>query len=279
MDRTIEVNGKKYVQQDADFNQQVMAVTSLLGDEMYDALSEARAIIAGGAVLSAFTQQETNDVDVYFPSMEAMAKAFVRVTKDWDTVYLGHTNKSITIKDKESDAIVQFIYFDYFRNAEAVFEAFDFTVCMGALEMNPDLEKSPELVLHPSFLTDVASRTLHFNRGTRFPYISLVRTKKYQERGFKIGRGHLIAIALACAETHIESWDQAKEQLGGIYGNEIDLEIKEDTPFTQEKLHEVVTNLQEHKFMSLNLTKRDYNTIFKQITGQEYNTYIKDIAI
>src|SRR5690606_23250806 len=108
-----QINGHEYVRQGSDFKHQSRQVVSMLGDDMFDALSKSSAIIAGGAVLSAFTQQEVNDIDVYFRSKHDLVKAFIKVTKDWDSVYLGHTDKSITLKDRESEAIVQFIYFDF----------------------------------------------------------------------------------------------------------------------------------------------------------------------
>lgn len=271
MERTIEINGVKYVKQGSDFEAQIDKTVDLLGFEMLEALVEANAIIAGGAVLSNFTHQEVNDVDVYFRSKESMLKAFIRLTRQWDSVYLGHTDKSITMKDRESDAIVQFIYFDYFANAEAVFEAFDFTVCMAAIELN---EGNYELVMHPKFLSDVASRTLHFNAGTKFPYISLVRTRKYKEKGYKIGKGNMLSIGIACANMPIKSWEEAKYQLGGIYGYVVDLEIDENTEFTVEKLHEVVTRIKDQKF-SVNFT--DYEDVIKILTGKSSSEYFSEL--
>jgi len=271
MERTIEINGNKYIKQDSDFKSQIDNTLDLLGLEMFEALNEANAIIAGGAVLSNFTHQEVKDVDVYFRDKESMVKAFIRLTRSWDSVYLGHTDKSITMKDRDSGIIVQFIYFDYFPNAEAVFKAFDFTVCMVAIELNTGKQ---ELVMHPSFLGDAISRTLHFNAGTKFPYISLVRTRKYKEKGYKIGKGNLLSIAVACASRPITSWDEAKEQLGGVYGYQVDLEINESTPFSTEKLHEVITGIKEQKF-SVNFS--DYENLIMILTGKSSNDYFIEL--
>lgn len=265
MDRTIEINGVKYVKQAADFKRQTEAVVDLLGLDMLEALSEARAILAGGAVLSNFTHGEVNDLDVYFRSKELLTKAFVKVTENFNSVYLGHTNKSITLKDRDTDTIIQFIYFEYFDNAEAVFEAFDFTACMAAVELN--IEDKHELVLHPDFLSDVASRTLHFNRGTRFPYVSLVRTRKYAEKGFKLGKGNLLAIAAACATIPINSWEEAKYQLGGVYGYKIDLEVEQDTPFSQQAFHDVLTRIQDIQYT---VNYHNYEEVYKELTGVDY---------
>lgn len=268
MQRTIEINGEKYVKQDADFKKQIENTIDLLGFQMYEALTEAKAIIAGGALLSHFTHQDVNDVDVYFRDQESMAKAFARVTRDWDTVYLGHTDKSITLKDRDTDVHVQFIYFDFFKDAEAVFEAFDFTVCMAAIELGTE-----ELVMHPQFLSDVASRTLHFNKGTKYPYISLIRTRKYKEKGYKIGKGNMLSIAIACASRPITTWESAKEQLGGIYGYHVELEVEKETEFSTEKLHEVVTKLKDDKFSS---NFSDYEGIIFKLTGKSLNDFYDD---
>lgn len=271
MQRTIEINGDKYVKQGSDFEQQISKTVELLGGDMLESLIEAKAIIAGGAVLSNFTHQDVNDVDIYFRDEESMTKAFVQLTRSWDSVYLGHTDKSITMKDRDSGITVQFIHFDYFKDAEAVFEAFDFTVCMAAIELNAN---NHELVMHPQFLSDVASRTLHFNPGTKFPYISLVRTRKYTDKGYKIGKGNMLSIAVACASTPITNWLQAKYQLGGIYGYNIELEIDNDTEFTTEKLHEVVTKIKDHKF-AVNFS--DYEACIEMLTGESYKDYFDEL--
>lgn len=269
MDRKLEINGLQYVRQSADFENQKTKVLNLLGENMLAALSQNNAIIAGGAILSTFTHQDVSDVDVYFKNREELTNAFVSAVKDWQALYLGHTDKSITLKDKETDTIVQFIYFDFFESAEKVFEAFDFTVCMAAIELSDDIDNKHELILHPSFLSDVASRTLRFNKGTRFPYVSLVRTKKYGERGYKIGKGNFIAIGLACAKYPITNWEEAKHQLGGVYGNQIELEIDEMTPFSEEKLFELVTSLKEYPLHKAGIS--DFDKIYLTLTGKKYD--------
>lgn len=267
--KTLVVNGVKYVKQGADFQKQTDKVVDLLGVDMYRVLSSCRAIIAGGAVLSTFTNQDVHDVDVYFRSREDLVKAFLEITKDWEGIYLGNSDKSITLKDRDTGAIVQFIYFDYFKDADAVFEAFDFTVCMAAVELNSDEQGDYELVLHPSFLSDMATRTLKFNAGTHFPYISLIRTKKYIERGYVIGKGNLLAIAIACASKPIQTWDEARYQLGGVYGNEIQLEIEQGTEFSQEKLHEIVTRIKDN---APSIYNQDYERLFFELTSYKYGT-------
>lgn len=243
MDDVININGQEYkkiTQSSARLEDKAKKVTQILGEEFMQALIKADAFIAGGAVLSVFTDKPVNDVDVYFRDKDSMAQAVSELTEDFKNIYNSHTDKSITITDLETDHIVQFIYFDYFKDAQEIFEAFDFSVCMGAVRV-----KTGELFLSKDFVSDVASRTLHFNNGTRYPYISLLRVKKYEEKCYKIGKGHLLSIVNACANKPITSWAEAKEQLGGIYGYEVGLKLNNREEFTQEAFNEVLTKLED----------------------------------
>ena len=268
MKDTIEINSEFYTKINQTYTKQCDIVLSCLGETMQNALIKAKAFIAGGAVLSAFTGGEINDVDVYFQSKESMAQAFLEVTKDWETVYIGHTEKSITLKDRDTEATVQFIYFDYFATPQDVFQCFDFTVCMASLKME-DFTFS----FNESFIGDMASRILNFNPNTRFPYISLLRTKKYQEKGYKISRGAMLAIATACSYCPITTWNEAKYQLGGVYGNEIDLEIQQDNEFSPESFYKILKTIPETRTY---ITTNDYEQIFYELLGINYDDYQKN---
>lgn len=265
MEDKITINGEEYRKTNMvfDFKPQMKKVLNQLGDVVLEACSEAGAMIAGGALTSAFTHQDIKDIDIYFRDKESMTQAFLKVTDDWENVYLGHTDKSITIRDLESGATVQFIFFDYFNDLQSVFSAFDFTVCMAGIDL-----KDGTLQMHPQFLSDIASRTLHFNDGTRFPYISLIRTRKYQDRGYKLSKGTILAIANACAQWKISNWQQAKEQLGGVYGDEIDVKVGENVEFSQQALNELLTSIPEERSFTVNLS--DYELLYKELTGKDW---------
>lgn len=254
----ITINGEVYVRSASAHDRHVNNVLGKLGSTMRTALEKHEAYVAGGAVLSAFTNAEIHDLDIYFRSFEHMAAAFLEVTKDFETMYLSHTDKSITLTDRETKTIVQFIHFDVFPTAQSIFDCFDFTVCMAAIDI-----KSKTLVMHPDFLVDAASRTLHFNPGTRYPYVSLIRTRKYQERGYTIGNGHLLAIASACAQMPITSWEQAKEQLGGVYGHVLDLKVEDGEEFSTERLHQAITQIPDSLLPYT--PNNDYDALAKEL--------------
>lgn len=181
--------------------------------------------IAGGAVTSVFTNQPINDVDVYFKSREHFEGAIESAYEDgfWCADV---SKRSVTFKDR--DTVIQYMHFDFFPTADDIFKAFDFTVCMGAYDY-----EARELVLHPDFLKHNSQRFLRFNPGTNFPLASATRVLKYQGRGYTIGKGDILKIALACRKVKIDSWAELKDQIGGAYGYKVEI-AGEDQVFSLE---------------------------------------------
>lgn len=182
------------------------------------------AFAAGGAVTSVFTNQPINDVDVYFRSKEDFEYAVESAYEDgmW---CVDSSKRSVTFSD-HGGTPVQYLHFDFFPTAADIFKAFDFTVCMGAYDYD-----AKEFVFHPDFLKHNSQRFLRFNPGTRYPLASAVRTLKYQSRGYTLGKGDMLKIALACRGVEINTWDQLKDQIGGAYGERVVLG-NEDKEFT-----------------------------------------------
>lgn len=210
------------------------------------------AFIAGGAATSAFTNAKINDVDVYFKSRRAFETGVYQAYEGglW---CVAASKRAVTFAS--GDTIAQLMHFDFFPTAEAIFAAFDFTICMGALDLDAGPkskwegiqlvttgEEHPEsgFVLHPDFLKHNSQRFLKFNAGTRYPLASATRVLKYQQRGYTIGKGDMMKIALAVRGVRIESWEDLKDQIGGAYGDRVVLG-NEDAPFTLEAAIEALT--------------------------------------
>lgn len=210
------------------------------------------AFVAGGAVTSVFTNAKINDTDVYFKSRRAFELGVYQAYEEglW---CVAASKRAVTFASGET--IAQLMHFDYFPTADAIFAAFDFTVCMGALDLDARVkshwdgvklvktgEEHPEsgFVLHPDFLKHNSQRFLKFNPGTRYPLASATRVLKYQQRGYTIGKGDIMKIALAVRGVRIESWEDLKDQIGGAYGDKVVFD-KEDTPFTLAAAIEALT--------------------------------------
>lgn len=174
------------------------------------------AFIAGGAITSVFTGQPINDVDFYFKSKEDF---IIAVGQAYDERFwcLAATDRAVTFAN--GDGIIQLMHFDFFSNANDVFDAFDFTVCMGAYDLD-----AKEFVFQDNFFKHAAQRHLNFHSGTRYPYGSLLRVLKYQDRGYRINRGDLLRIGLSLQKVEINSWDDLANAIGGQYGEKAKIE-------------------------------------------------------
>lgn len=190
------------------------------------------AFAAGGAVTSVFTGKPINDVDVYFKSREAFE---YQVGQAYENGWWCASSSKRAVTFSDNGTIIQFMHFDFFPTAQDIFKAFDFTVVMGALDYD-----TKEFVFHDDFLKHNSQRFLRFNPGTRYPLASATRVLKYQERGYTIGKGDILKIALACRGVRIESWEDLKDQIGGAYGEKVVLE-NEGKEFTLDAAIESLT--------------------------------------
>ena len=233
---------------------------SLVCDDIWYILEHCGAYIAGGAITSLFTGNLINDLDVYFPNEDSLKTAVSLFYGRDDLVafddnedgggldldfgkLFAHvvTNKSILYRaDFEQD--VQFMHFDYFNSPEEIFDKFDYTVCMGAFDIAKD-----EFVLHNDFLKHNAQKYLKFNNRTAFPLISLLRVHKYQEKGYKISKPEMLILGLTLSKLNLESWEDALDHCGGMYGYSLEDVFNTDKDFSLEGLVDQLSNLDPNR--------------------------------
>jgi hypothetical protein len=189
--------------------------------------------IAGGAITSLVTNAPINDYDFYPKTHKALEDLIIWL---FESGYYNSWVSDRALTFVTSDTIVQIMLFDTFETAEKIFDFFDFTCCMAAYDL--DTEK---FIFHDNFLMHCSQRFLSFNTKTKFPYASANRVKKYEERGFTIGKMEYFKILLACQAMPITSWDQLKEQIGGVYGES--MIIPEDTEYSFEGALNVISSM------------------------------------
>ncbi len=190
--------------------------------------------LAGGALTSRYTAKPVNDYDLYPKSVDDRA-ALIEALFD-DGYYNYHSSDRALTFVADGIHPIQVMIFDVFPTADVIFDFFDFTINMAAIDLDTE-----EVILHDDFLTHNSQRYLHFNPATKFPYASMMRVKKYQERGYSISQGQTLKILKACANSPITSWENLKSQMGGIYGDSID--ISDDLEFNDENVFNVLDNL------------------------------------
>ena len=202
--------------------------------------------IAGGSVLSRVTKTEIADYDVYPKSSKDLLDICIGLLDDGAFV-VNISDRAITFKhnnvvsDNGERAIVQVMRFDEFSSLDKIFEFFDFTVCMGAYDCDNDTWH-----FHEDFWPDVASKTLRFNPKTKYPLASLIRTTKYQKKGYHLNKGESAKIGLAVASHGLPtSWDELESQIGGVYGKSIKVEVGGEE-FSIERAYKVLSDLEHN---------------------------------
>ena len=180
--------------------------------------------LAGGAITSTFTGKPIKDYDLYFKDKDSFIEA-VDMAYSCSWFCLAQTERAITFSD--NGTVVQMMSFDFFPTAQSIFDKYDFTCCMGAIDL-----ETKEFFRHPSFLTDIAKRVLKFNHGTEFPLASAMRVKKYREKGFEIDTVEFLKIMLAIIFKNPKDWAELANQIGGQYGQA--LKVPDGTEFNIE---------------------------------------------
>lgn len=230
---------------------------SYLGEDLINQLKKHKVFIAGGAITSLFCNRDINDIDIYFRDESSLLSL---VEEFWDdNLYIvSHTKKATqyNFSYMKNDIPIQLIHFKYFNSPEDIFKTFDYTVCMGCFDFNTE-----EFVLHDDFLKHNSQRLLKFNSDTAYPIVSLLRVQKYEKRGYVISKPEFIRIILTCMNTEINSYEELKDQIGGMYGMAYEklFEDIEDNEFDLSKAIDKIADISKSE---------DY---FKQPIGIEFN--------
>ncbi|KGH26293.1 hypothetical protein, partial [Comamonas testosteroni] len=92
-----------------------------------DSFQPERGIIAGGALTSAFTGREINDIDIYFGCVGDFQLA-VQDAYDEGWWCVSATDRAVTFI--RGPRVIQLMCFGFFASPAEIFDAFDFTACM-----------------------------------------------------------------------------------------------------------------------------------------------------
>lgn len=226
--------------------------------------------VAGGAITSLFTNNPINDWDIYPKTVDDYEDALVWAYENkWHNCFVSDRCLSFTehgVHAIDNPEQLQIMSMDVYPTAESIFEKFDFTVNMGAYDTD-----TKSFVLHPDFLRHCSQRFLQFNTGTTFPYGSARRVKKYTDKGYTIGTGEFMKILLACQAKPINSWEDFKHQMGGIYGECI--QIPTDVEFSLDQACKAVSAIQFTKLDEPDNLYHDFESAIIA-TSQKSRDYI-----
>lgn len=228
----------------ANFEIEKNLIKKTIGEDVYGLLKDTKCILAGGAITSIFSGAEVNDWDLYHTDKEGLSRLVTQVfgvseedhISPFDLIAKFATNRSMLCIDKYSKSKLQFIHYKIFKGAQDIFNSFDFEHVMGAFDFATE-----EFVFHDNFFKSLAQRNIVFNPNTDFPIVSMLRTNKYRERGFKISKAQMLRVAFTIASRNYDSWEKVKSECAGMYGIALDDLFDDTKPFS---LEEVVRQLE-----------------------------------
>jgi hypothetical protein len=231
-------------------------IKSLVSEDVWDIFRECNVIIAGGAITSTFSNKDVNDVDVYVRNKYDFAKFIMAVyASNHALIPANMTNRSILFRDKATQQDVQLIVYKYFPTVDDIFNDYDFTINMGALECNDD-----KFTFHDDFFKHNAQRYLQFHTGTAYPLISALRVQKYIDRGYTISKSQMLRLLLTISQLSIATWDQLKDEIGGMYGLNMDDVFPENEEFSLDKAISVLDEI---------VSDSKFKTVFSTIEKSE----------
>ncbi|WP_226552943.1 hypothetical protein [Celeribacter naphthalenivorans] len=115
----------------------------------------------------------------------------------------------------------------FYGDPDEIHQSYDFIHCMNYWESG-----TGALTLNPEALEALLSRTLVY-AGSKYPLCSVIRTRKFIKRGWRINAGQYLKMAMQIAELNMTNHVTLEEQLTGVdvaYFAEVIEKIKAKDP-------------------------------------------------
>jgi len=115
----------------------------------------------------------------------------------------------------------------FYGDPEEIHSSYDFAHCMNYWESGQS-----KLTLRPEAMEALLSRTLVYH-GSKYPLCSVIRSRKFIERGWRINAGQYLKMAMQIAEFDMTDHAVLEEQLTGVdvaYFAEVIEKIKSKNP-------------------------------------------------
>lgn len=115
----------------------------------------------------------------------------------------------------------------FYGDPDTIHESYDFIHCMNYWESG-----TSNLTLNPQALEALLSRTLVY-AGSKYPLCSVIRTRKFIERGWRINAGQYLKMAMQISDLDLTNHVVLEEQLTGVdvaYFAEVIEKIKAKDP-------------------------------------------------
>ena len=196
--------------------------------------------------------EKVNDYDIYFrnkETAEAVARYYVKVFNEENdenaAVVINGDRVTIEWKPNQSSKWVKAKYFPVFLSSNAItltssvqmiirfygepneiHKNYDFVHCT-----NYWTSWDKKLVLSPNAVESILTKELIY-QGSLYPVSSVIRTKKFIEKGWSINAGQYLKMCYQTSKLDLNNPEVLRDQLGGIDASlftEVVRKCQEDT--------------------------------------------------
>lgn len=174
----------------------------------YKGVTEDRVVIhiksAGVAGIDQETYQyfEMQPTEVQEEFMESLQAVTAEDDNKYTPIFL--SENAITLSGKMQ------IVIRFFGSPEEIHNNYDFAHAMNYYDYDAD-----SLVLKLEALESLMSRTLIY-RGSLYPICSMIRVRKFMNRGWRVSAGQLLKIAFQISELDLTDREILRQQLTGV---------------------------------------------------------------
>lgn len=216
-------------------------ITNQFDSGTLEIFKRSKAILAGGALTSIFTEAPINDFDIYFPTLEDFEycnKELTALHRRGAKIKTGNAYTFTSIANHPVQLIKKVIV----PTTVEIFDAFDFTIVCAAYDFGNE-----RFIFHQDFYKHLSQRKLIYNTNAKWPIAALIRAEKYKGRGFKFDNKEFIKIIGKIISLGLKTNEEVAEQLKGMYGmnsSEVIRRLKEnkDEPFSLETFLDIVND-------------------------------------
>lgn len=182
---------------------------------------DQKASLLWGELLNSVTHMDAGQVKVFIrsegtageqtqdtlpydsePPLEDMEDTAVEDARDYRPIFL--TGNAITLSDR-----IQIVT-RFYGEVDEIHKNYDFAHCTCSWSSWDNEIKLPEKALEC-----IINRELHYI-GSRYPLCSIIRTRKYLERGYHINAGQYVKMCMQLNQLDLSDIEVLEEQLTGV---------------------------------------------------------------
>lgn len=201
-----------------------------IDDEILRKDISKNVIVTGGCIASMLIREKVNDYDIYFRTNELSERVFEyykgkTTLHEKNMPYRPEDIEDDCIEDDENIKKYEPVFFTknaitltgkmqivmrFYGEPDEIHDNFDFIHCMNYWD-----SKDGKTILRKDALEALLTRELTYV-GSLFPLCSIIRTRKFIQRGWTVNAGQYVKMAMQLNELDLTDIEVLKEQLIGV---------------------------------------------------------------